>query len=127
MLAAAAVTIAPVTAVAAGAFAAAYRHGWPARRLLVAAAWCAPMVAVWLAWIALTAPGWEQMLAAPYHAWLDWWRLAGAGELARAVATAAPPAIPLGLVAGALAWKYRTGSLVAGVGGLSPASAVAFD
>ena len=127
VLAAAAVTIAPVTAVAAGAFAAAYRHGWPARRLLVAAAWCAPMVAVWLAWIALTAPGWEQMLAAPYHAWLDWWRLAGAGELARAVATAAPPAIPLGLVVGALAWKYRAGSLVAGVGGLSPASAVAFD
>src|SRR5258708_25655042 len=58
---------------------------------------------------------------------LAFWRVGGAGELARAGVTAAPPAIPLGLAAGALAWAYRTGSMSAGVGGLSPAARVSFD
>jgi hypothetical protein len=126
-LAAFAIAIAPVSAVAGGAFCAASLRGWPLRRLLLAAAWCAPMVAVWLASVARTGPGWQVVLAAPYHAWLGWWRLTRAGEVARAAVTVAPPAIPLGLLAGAMAWKYRAGSLIAGVGGLSPSSAVAFD
>jgi hypothetical protein len=122
-----AVAAAPVSAVAAGAVTVAWRRAWPPHRLLIAAAWCGPMVAVWLAWIAGTAPGWVSVAAAPYHAWLGFWHLAAAGALARAAVTVAPPAIPLGLAAGALAWAYRTGSMKAGVAGLSPASRVTFD
>ncbi|MGN6794621.1 MAG: hypothetical protein ACTHJW_19730 [Streptosporangiaceae bacterium] len=127
VLCAVAIVIAPVSAMTGAAFVAASWLGWPPRRLLVAAAWCAPMVAVWLAWIARTGPGWPAVLAAPYHAWLGWWQQARSGELARAAATVAPPAIPMGLLAAALVRKYRAGSLIAGVGGLSPASALAFD
>jgi hypothetical protein len=118
---------APVSAVAAGAIAVAWRRSVPPRRLLIAAAWCGPMVAVWLAWIARTAPGWVSLAAAPYHAWLAFWHLAAAGALARAAVTVAPPAIPLGLAAGAIAWAYRTGSMNAGVAGLSPVARVGFD
>jgi hypothetical protein len=121
-----AAAVAPVSVVAAGAYVAASR-GWPPRRLLIAAAWCVPMVTVWLAWTARTGIGWQAVFAAPYHAWLGWRRLIIAGDVARAAATVAPVAIPLGLIAGALAWKFRAGSLIAGVGGLSPAASVAFD
>jgi hypothetical protein len=126
-LAALAVAAAPVSVVAAGAFALAARRGLLPRHLLIAAAWCAPMVLVWVGWIAATAPGWQAVLAAPYHAWFAWWRLVIEGHLPRAAATVAPPAIPLGLLAGALAWWYRRASLSAGTGGLSPGAAVAFD
>jgi hypothetical protein len=125
-LAALAAALAPVSLVAAGAFAAASR-GCPPRRIVIAAVWCLPMVAVWLGWMAASGTGWQGLLAAPYHAWLGWWRLMLAGELAKAAMTVAPPAIPLGLAAGALAWTYRAGSVLAGVGGLSPASSVRFD
>lgn len=118
---------APVSLVAAGAFAAAWLRGWLPRRLFAAAAWCGPMVAVWLAWIARASPGWQSVGAAPYDAWLSFWRLAAAGAGARAAAVIAPAAIPLGLAAGGLAWKYRVGSVGAGAGGLSPAAAVTFD
>jgi len=124
-LAAIAVAAAPVTLVGAGAFGAAWLRGWLPRRLLVAAAWCGPMVAVWLTWTAHAA-GW-QAAAAPYHAWLVFWRLARAGDLPRAAATVAPAAIPLGLASGGVAWAYRSGSLAAGAGGLSPGASVAFD
>ena len=125
-LAALAAAVAPVSVVAAGALLAASR-GWPPRRMLAAAAWCLPMVIVWLAWIARTGAGWQAVLAAPYHAWLSWWRLLMAGQLARGAANIAPIAIPVGLTAGAVAWRYHAGALVAGVGGLSPGSAAAFD
>jgi len=125
-LAAVAVAATPVTLVGAGAVGAAWLRGWLPRKLLVAAAWCGPMVAVWLAWTAHAA-GWPAAVAAPYRAWLAFWHLARAGDLPRAAAVIAPAAIPLGLVAGALAWAYRSGSLAAGAGGLSPGASVAFD
>ncbi len=121
----AAAAAAPVSLVAAGAFAAAWSGGWRPRRLLVAAAWCAPMVVVWLAVSAGTRSGLG--LALPYHAWVAFWRLARTGAVLRAAATIAPEAIPLGLIVGGLAWSYRIRSLSAGAGGLSPASAAAFD
>jgi hypothetical protein len=121
LLAAAAVVAAPVSAVAAGGFAAAWYRGWQPRRLMIAAGWCVPMVIVWL-----IASG-HDATAAPYHSWLAFWRLARSGALPRAAATATPAAVPLGLVVGGLAWFYRIRSLSSGAGGLSPASAVAFD
>jgi hypothetical protein len=126
VVAAIAAVAAPASLVCTGALAVAWWCGWLPRRLLLAAAWCGPMVAVWLAWTAGTA-GWMAAICAPYRVWPDFWRLAGHGELPRAAAVAAPAAIPLGLAAAALVWAYLTGSLAAGVGGRSPASAVAFD
>jgi hypothetical protein len=121
LLAAAAVAAAPVSVVAGGGFAAAWYNGWQPRRLMAAAAWCGPMVLAWLA-----ASG-HDAAAAPYHTWLAFWKLARAGAIPRAAATIAPEAIPLGLVVAGLAWSYRIRSLASGAGGLSPASAVAFD
>jgi hypothetical protein len=118
---------APVTAVAAGAFAVAWRRGLLPRRLLIAAAWCGPMVTVWLALTASRAVDPAGALAAPYHAWMVFWHLTRTGSIPRAVATIAPVAIPLGLLAGAASWSYRIRSLAAGAGGLSPAAAAAFD
>ncbi len=126
VVAAVAVTGAPVALVAAGACALAWWRGWQPRQLLVATAWCGPMVAVWLAVVA-DQSGPASLGLAPYHAWLGFWRLAEHGAYLRAAATAAPIAIPLGFLAGYLAWTYRIGSLQAGAGGRSPASAVAFD
>jgi hypothetical protein len=128
LLAAAAIAAAPVSLVAAGAFVAAWSRGWQPRRLLTAAAWCLPMVVVWLAVTAGTAPvPWLGLATAPYHAWLAFWQLARAGAIPRAAAAVAPEAIPLGLIVGSLAWTYRTASLRAGAGGISPAAAAAFD
>jgi hypothetical protein len=122
-----AVAAAPVTAVAAGVFAVAWWRGLLPRRLVIAAAWCGPMVAVWLGLVASRASGPISVATAPYHAWLAFWQLADAGAVARAVAGVAPVAIPLGLLAGASAWSYRVRSLAAGAGGFSPAAGVAFD
>src|SRR5258706_7046961 len=69
-LAGLAVAAAPVSAVAIGAFTVAWRRSCPARRLLIAAAWCGPMVAVLLAWIARTAPGLPSVAFAPHHTML---------------------------------------------------------
>jgi len=127
LVAAMAVAAAPVAVVAVAAATAARMFAWTPRRLLIATAWCGPMVAVWLVWTAWAAPGWASVETAPYRAWLDFWHLVAVGALARAAATAAPPAIPLGLATGAFAWAYRTGSLASGAGGRSPASRVTFD
>jgi hypothetical protein len=133
-----AVALAPVTLAAAGSAAAGWWRGWPPRRLYAAAAWCLPMVAAWLAAIALwpvpaappgTGPGpaWFRAAAAPYRAWLAMWHLAGHGHLAAAAVAAAPPAIPLGILAGGLAWAYRLFRMETGTGGLTPAAPAVFD
>ena len=49
VLAAVAVTIAPVTLVAAVAMTLGWLTGWPPRRLYGAALWCLPMAVAWLA------------------------------------------------------------------------------
>jgi len=120
------VAAAPVSVCAAIGVAAAWLAGWPPARLYRGALWCAPMVAVWLAAIAATH-GWASVLLAPYQAWRTMWRDGAAGSYPAAAAVIAPAAIPLGLAAGGLAWSYRSRSMQAGSGGLSPAAAVAFD
>ena len=116
----------PAALVAAAAFGAAWLRGWLPRRLLAAAGWCAPMLAVWLVLAARDA-GWLAAATAPVLAWREFWRLAAAGLPVRAAVTVAPVAIPAGLIAAALAWAYRGGSVRSGAGGRSPAAAVAFD
>jgi hypothetical protein len=125
--------LAPMTVVAAGSAAFGWWRGWPPRRLFAAAAWCLPMVAAWLTAVALqpVVPGggplWLRVLAAPERAWLAMVHLAAHGHLAAAAVAAAPPAIPLGILAGGLAWAYRIMRMRTGAGGLTPASPAAFD
>ena len=121
------VAAAPVSAVAAAGLWLAWLRGWSPRRLTAAAAWCGPMVLVWLIEAGRGPPGWQGLALAPYRAWLAFWRLAGAGSVAQAVVTIAPLAIPLGLLAGAAAWSYLSGWVRSGAGGLSPASSASFD
>jgi hypothetical protein len=130
VIAAVLVAAAPVSLVAGYGAALAWLLGWPPRRLYSGALWCLPMVAVWLAGTALRARSsgaLTAILTAPYHAWLSMWHLGASGSVAAAAITIAPPAIPLGLLAGGLAWSYRLYSMRAGTGGLTPGSPVVFD
>jgi hypothetical protein len=118
---------APVSLVAAGALAAAWLAGWPPARLYRAALWCLPMVAVWLAATAAATRSWVRVAAAPYLAWLAMWHAVAAGAVVPAAVTIAPLAVPLGLLAGGLAWSRRMYAMRTGAGGLSPTAPAAFD
>ncbi len=121
------IAAAPVSLAAALSVAGAWLAGWPPARLGRGAAWCAPMIAVWLAGTGLAARDWASLAQAPYQAWLHMWHDGAAGAYLAAAAVIAPPAIPLGLLAGALAWSRRIQSMQTGSGGRSPATAAAFD
>ncbi len=121
------IAAAPVSLVAAFSAALAWLAGWPPLRLYRAALWCVPMLAVWLAAIAFATRSAAQVAAAPYLAWLAMWHHGAAGAYPQAAAVIAPAAIPIGLVAGGLAWSYRIRSMETGSGGLSPDAAVTFD
>jgi len=139
VLIAGAVALAPVTVVAAWAFCYGWWRGAGPRRVFAGALWCLPMVVAWLvaiaAWPGYPAypagdgPGapWFRVVAAPYRAWAAMWLLAGHGHLAAAAVAAAPPAIPLGIVAGGACWAYRRFRMRAGAGGLTPEAPAAFD
>jgi hypothetical protein len=121
------VAAAPVSLVAAYSATLAWLLGWPPRQLYRAAAYCVPMLAAWLAATAVATRSWTGVAAAPYTAWLAMWHDGAAGSYALAAITIAPAAIPLGLVAGALAWQYRIYSMETGTGGLTPSAPAAFD
>jgi hypothetical protein len=106
-----AVAVAPVTVVAGCGILLAWLLGWPPRRLYVAALWCLPAVSVWLLAI---AAGWGPVVRPD-------------AGLVAATISVLPAAVPLGLVAGALAWRWRNAAMTAGSIGRSPAAAVAFD
>jgi hypothetical protein len=122
--AAVAVVLLPVTLVAAIAVTVAWRHGWRPARLYRAAAWCLPMVAVWLVATALTRHSLWPAADAAQAAWLALWHHRG---YPRAAVLVAPAAIPVGLVVGGWAWSRRLAAMAARAGGRSPATAVSFD
>jgi hypothetical protein len=126
-LVAALILAAPAVLVAAYAAALAWFLGWPPRQLYRAAAWCLPMLAAWLAAMAADGRPWPQLAAAPYLAWLASWHEAAAGSYLKAAVTVAPLAIPVGLVAGGLAWSWRIYTMETGSGGLAPSAPAAFD
>ena len=148
-LAAVAAALAPVTLAAAAAAAAGWWRGWPPRRLYAVAAWCLPMIAAWLAAVAAwparaagsarspgrgaarpaSVPGRCGCGSLPRRTghWLASWQLAVHGHLAAAAVAAAPPAVPLGILAGGLAWQYRLFRMRTGAGGLTPAAPATFD
>jgi len=138
-LAAAAAALAPVTIVAAGAFGYGWWRGAAPQRVYAAALWCLPMVAAWLVAVAAWPPStqwpagagggpvWLRVAAAPGRAWTAMWQLTAHGHLVAAVVGAAPPALPLGIVIGGLAWSYRLFRMRSGAGGLTPEAPAAFD
>jgi len=119
-----AVVLLPVTLVAAVAVIAAWRQGSRPARLYRAAAWCLPMVAVWLISIALTRHSLWPAADATWLAWLAIWR---GGNYLRAAVLVAPTAVPMGLAVGGWAWSRRIAAMAARTGGRSPAAAVNFD
>jgi hypothetical protein len=145
------VALAPVTLAAAGTAAFAWWRGWPPRRAYLAAAWCLPMVAAWLAAVALwpppadrklaptghgpagwpaglgPGPAWLRVAAAPYRAWLAMWPLSAHGNIVAAAVAVAAPAVPLGILAGGKLWAIRIFRMETGSGGRSPAATARFD
>jgi hypothetical protein len=111
----------PVTLVAAVSVAVAWREGWQPARLYRAAAWCLPMLGVWLAATAIARH--SLATASPLQAWLA----LGRGHYLAAAVLIAPLAVPAGLLAGGLAWSFRLASMAAQAAGRSPAAAVSFD
>jgi hypothetical protein len=124
---AAMIAAAPVVLVAGYSATLAWFLGWPPRQLYRAAAWCLPMVAAWLTAMAAAGRPWTRVAAAPYLAWLAMWHEAAAGGYLKAAVTVAPVAIPLGLVAGGVAWSWRIYTMETGSGGLAPSAPAAFD
>jgi len=131
-----AIALAPVTVTAACGYALAWWRGWPPRRLYLAAAWCAPLAAGWLAAAAFwpaRLPGpdparwWLRPLVAPYRGWLAMYAAGAHGHVITAALVLAPLALPLGLAAGGLAWARRRFRMAAGTGGLHPGSPAKFD
>jgi hypothetical protein len=123
MLAATAIAIGllPVTLVAGIGVAAAWNGGWQPGRLYRAAAWCLPMLAVWLAATAISRH--SLAAASPQLAWLALTR----GHYLTAAVLIAPLAVPAGLLAGGRAWSFQLASMDAQAAGRSPAAAVRFD
>jgi hypothetical protein len=117
----------PVTLVALTGLTAAWLRGWPPARLLRAAALCVPMVAVWLIAIGLQQHAAMPVARAPYDAWVTLWHARSAGAYLTQLMLSAPAAVPLGLVAAALAWSLRISSMTSLAGGRSPAAAITFD
>ncbi|HVT71016.1 MAG TPA: hypothetical protein VHF26_24935, partial [Trebonia sp.] len=70
---------------------------------------------------------WLRLADAPYRAWAAMWELAGHGHLAAAAVAAAPPALPLGIMAGGAGWAYRRFRMRSGAGGFTPEAPGAFD
>ena len=124
---AAMILAAPVVLIAAYSVTLAWFLGWPPRQLYRAAAWCLPMLAAWLAALAVGGQPWPRLAAVPYLTWLATWHEAAAGSYLKAAVTVAPLAIPLGLVAGGLAWSWRIYTMETGSGGLAPSAPAAFD
>ena len=111
----------PVTLVGAVGVAVAWREGWQPGRLYRAAAWCLPMLVVWLAATAIARH--SLATASPLAAWLALDR----GHYLAAAVLIAPLAVPAGLLAGGLAWSFRLASMAVQAAGRSPAAAVSFD
>jgi hypothetical protein len=112
-----AIGLLPVTLVAAVAVAVAARRGWQPGRLYRAAAWCLPMLAVWLAGTVIER---DPALA-------DLWHAVHRGDFLAAAVLVLPVAAPAGLLVAGWAWSLRLRSMAAGAGGRSPAVAIIFD
>jgi hypothetical protein len=118
----------PLVVASVWAFVAAWVRGWPPRRLVVAAGWCVPMVAVFALAAFLTGEdAWQAAVWSPVYAWVRAWHALAGGRWLAAMVVIAPTAVPLGLLAGGLLWRIRLGLMAAGAAGWGPGAPVAFD
>ena len=118
---------APVTAVAAIAFAGAWLRGWPPSRLRRAAAWSLPMTGIYLLAVAIQARTWQAVAAAPYREWQASWHVFSVGGLVPAFVMCAPVAVPAGLAIGSWAWAQRIYRIETGLAGATATAPVIFD
>src|SRR5262249_17911983 len=81
----------------------------------------------WLTATAVRSASALPVVQAPYHAWLALWHARAAGSYLTSTVLTAPAAVPLGLLAGGLAWSLRLRSMATLAGGRSPGAAIAFD
>ncbi len=125
LLAGLAVAAWPVTVVAAAGYATAWLRGWPAVRLVRAAAWTLPVTAVWLAAQAWRDNGWQGVPVA--GEWAGGWHQLTAAGLARTFLLLAPAAVPAGLGLAGVVWAWRVYALTAGIGGWLASAPVTFD
>ncbi|MGI8449510.1 MAG: hypothetical protein ACR2MP_20485, partial [Streptosporangiaceae bacterium] len=93
------VAAAPVTIVAAVAYAGAWLRGWPPAKLWRAAAWSLPMTAVYLVGRALQARTWRALALAPVHDWERAWHLTQDGRVVTAFVLCAPVGLHAALCA----------------------------
>ena len=127
MTAAVLIAAAPVTVVAAVAFAGAWLRGWPPARLWRAAAWSLPMTGVYLAGRALHAASWRAWPAPRSVTGSTpgtWPARPGAW---RAFVLCAPVAVPAGLAAPRALWAWRIYAIETGLSGRTATAPVVFD
>lgn len=118
---------APVTVVAAVAYAGAWLRGWPPAKLWRAAAWSLPMTGAYLAGRALRARTWEALALAPVHDWEHAWHLAQDGRMVTAFVVCAPVGVPAALMAAGTAWAWRIYAIDTGLSGRTATAPVVFD
>jgi hypothetical protein len=127
VIAAVLITAAPVTIVAAIAFAGAWLRGWPPAKLRRAAAWSLPMTGVYLAGRAIQARTWRALALAPVHDRERAWHLVQAGRLLTAFVLCAPVGVPAALCAAGTAWAWRIYAIETGISGKTATAPVVFD
>ena len=127
IIAAVLIIAAPVTVVAAVAYAGAWLRGWPPAKLWRAAAWSLPMTGVYLAGRALQARTWRALALAPVHDWEHAWHLAQAGRVVAAFVLCAPVGVPAALCAAGTAWAWRIYAIDTGLSGKTATAPVIFD
>ena len=121
------IAAAPITLVAAIAYAGAWLRGWPPARLWRAAAWALPMTLVYLAGRALQSRTWRALALAPVQDWERAWHLVQAGRVVAAFVLCAPVAVPAALAAAGTAWAWRIYAIETGISGRTATAPVIFD
>jgi hypothetical protein len=127
LVAAVLIIAAPVTVVAAVAYAGAWLRGWPPAKLWRAAAWSLLMTGVYLAGRALQARTWRALALAPVHDWDRAWHLIQDGRVLAAFVLCAPVGVPAALCAAGTAWAWRIYAIDTGISGKTATAPVIFD
>jgi hypothetical protein len=127
ILAAVLAAAAPVTLVAAVAYAGAWLRGWPPARLWRAALRALPVPVVYLAGLGVRAGSWRGFVLAPARDWQAAWHLARAGRVLTAFVLTAPVAVPAGLAVAGWVWAWRIYAIETGLSGRLATAPVVFD
>jgi Helicase HerA, central domain len=117
----------PLVIAAGCGFVVAWWRGWHARRLVIGALWCLPMLATFVIAYGIDGGAWQVAAWSPVLAWDRSWHALTSGDWLRAMVLMAPSAVPFGMLLAALAWRARVALMAAGAVGWWPGAPVAFD